>query len=224
MTILAVTGLLAEAVIARRAGLQAICAGGRPERAAAALADALAAAPHPPHALLSFGIAGGLDPVLPTGAVVAASAVLVEGRRIAATWRLPVGEGRDIAAEPAIVQTAAAKAALFRKTEAAAVDLESGVVALAAERAGIPFGVLRTIADRADEELPPAVLVGLSPEGVAAIGPVLRSLVARPGQLPALIRTAGETRRALKALVGACRVLDGLFRRVDAGERLFDVA
>src|SRR5690242_14126514 len=112
VTILAVTGLLAEAVIARRAGLQAICAGGRPERTAAALADALVAAPHPPHALLSFGIAGGLDPALSSGAVIAASAVLVEGRRVAATWRLPVGESRDIAAEPAIVQTAAAKAAL----------------------------------------------------------------------------------------------------------------
>ncbi len=224
MTILAVTGLLAEAAIARRAGLQAICAGGRPEWTAAALADALAAAPHPPRALLSFGIAGGLDPALRTGVVIAASAVLVDGRRIAATWRLPVGEGRDVAAQPAIVRTAAAKATLFRRTEAAAVDLESGVVALAAERAGLPFGVLRAIADTADEELPPAALVGLTPEGAPAIGPVLRSLAARPGQLPGLIRTAGETRRALKALVGACRVLDGLFRRVDAGERLFDVA
>jgi adenosylhomocysteine nucleosidase len=224
VTILAVTGLLSEAGIARRAGLQTICAGGRPERTAAALADTLAASPHPPHALLSFGIAGGLDPILPTGAVIAASAVLVEGRRVAATWRLPVGESRDIAAEPAIVATVAGKATLFRQTQAAAVDLESGVVALAAERAGVPFGALRVIADTAGEELPPAVLVGLTPEGAPAVGPVLRSLAARPGQLPALIRTAGETRRALKALVGACCVLDGLFRRVDAGERLFDMA
>src|SRR6185437_16644110 len=57
------------------------------------------------------------------------------------------------------------KAALFRATGAVAVDLESHLVAAAAERARKPFLVLRAIADPALRALPPAAVNGLDARG-----------------------------------------------------------
>ena len=57
-----------------------------------------------------------------------------------------------------IVATQADKARAWIDTGALAVDLESAVVARAAAAAGIPFLVLRAIADPATRHLPPARL------------------------------------------------------------------
>jgi hypothetical protein len=92
---------------------------------------------------------------------------------------------------------------LFQRTGAVAVDLESGAVARAATKAGIPFIVLRAIADSATRDLPPAARIGLDAQGRATLGTVLGSVLSHPGQLPALIRLALDTRVALKALARA---------------------
>ncbi|MBX9815337.1 MAG: phosphorylase, partial [Sphingomonas sp.] len=63
-----------------------------------------------------------------------------------------------------------------------------------------PFAFARTISDRADESLPPAAQVGMRPDGKVALGRVLASLAARPGQLPELLRTAKSAGAAFKAL------------------------
>ena len=95
----AVTGLEAEARIARRAGLDAEAAGGGPGAATRA-AEALIA--RGATALLSFGIAGGLDPALRTGSVVVATAVATEaGEHLAAD---PDLTGRLAAHLPAAVK------------------------------------------------------------------------------------------------------------------------
>ena len=67
MALAVVTGLEAEARIARRAGLDALAAGGGPGAATRAADDLVRRGAT---ALLSFGIAGGLDPALRTGTVV----------------------------------------------------------------------------------------------------------------------------------------------------------
>ena len=67
-------------------------------------------------------------------------------------------------------------------------------------RADIPFAVLRAIADPAERALPPAALIGLNAAGRPALGRVLLSLASQPGQLPALLQVARDTRRALAAL------------------------
>jgi adenosylhomocysteine nucleosidase len=106
-----------------------------------------------------------------------------------------------------IVDTAAAKAKLYRDSGADIVDLESAAVMAAAVAAGLPFGVLRTVADPAAHGLPPAALVGLDAEGRPAIGPVLRALARSPGQLPALIRLGRQSGAAMAALLAAARAL-----------------
>jgi adenosylhomocysteine nucleosidase len=82
------------------------------------------------------------------------------------------------------------------------------VVARAAAALGIPFVVLRAIADPASRELPPAALLPLKGDGKPAIGQVLASVMRRPQQLPTLFGVAREARQALAALVGPARALN----------------
>ena len=100
-----------------------------------------------------------------------------------------------------IIATAADKRAAFARTGAAAVDLESGAVAVVAEQAGLPFAVLRAVCDPAGRNLPLAALVALDAAGRIRIGAVLRAVLARPWQIPALIGLAGDSAGARRALL-----------------------
>lgn len=139
--------------------------------------------------LYSIGIAGALDPALRPGDVVIDGDTTVPG----AIRGSIIGGDR-------IVATAAEKAALRRETGATAVDMETHIAARVAARHGLPFLAIRAISDIADGDLPPAALVGMAPDGGMALGPVLRSLACRPGQLPALMRLGRDTGLALRNL------------------------
>ncbi|HYM03990.1 MAG TPA: purine phosphorylase [Stellaceae bacterium] len=215
MHLVAITGLAVEARIARRAGLGAIVAGGGETRARMLIEKAIADGAG---GLLSFGICGGLDPALASGALILprrvrtgsgkAYPVDASGRdRLAAALAaagLSCADG-DLLGAAAIADTPERKTTFFRDTGARAIDLESHLVAAAASEAGLPFIVLRAIADPAGRGLPPAALVGLDADGRTALGPVLRSLMRAPSQLPRLVGLAFETRRALRSLARAAR-------------------
>jgi adenosylhomocysteine nucleosidase len=217
MPIVAITGLAAEAKIARRGGWRAVAAGGDAARTEAAIARVLAEGAS---GLVSFGIAGGLEPSLRPGSLIVPDTVCDEaGLRCAvdAEWRqrvvarlrqagLACTTG-DILGCAAIAATPERKRALRQSTQAAALDLESHLVAQAATRGRVPFLVLRALADPAERLLPPAALIGLSADGKPAVWPVLMSLARRPAQLGALLELAGDTRRALAALRAAARAL-----------------
>ncbi len=204
-----VVGLAAEARLARRLGGQVAIGGGDAAgagRAGARLADAGA------QALLSFGLAGGLDPALPPGALVVPCAVLdrcgsAVGTDAALSRRLGTAAGTMLAAE-AVLASRAAKAAAWTATGALAVDLESGAVARAARARGLPFAVLRAVCDPADSDLPPAALTALDERGGISPAALIRSLVRRPGQLPGLIALGREAALARKALL-ACVTATG---------------
>ncbi len=183
---LCVCGLAAEARIARRAGFAAVIGAGD--------------LPGGARCLVSFGIAGGLDPDLRPGTVVAASEVVAaDGQWPAQVPDLGLPVGRVYGAA-AIVAGRAAKARLHRDTGALAVDLESAAVARAAAARGIPFVVLRAIADPAERDLPPAALIPLGAGGRPGYFRILRSVWRQPGQLPGLAGLAREARQALAAL------------------------
>jgi hypothetical protein len=59
------------------------------------------------------------------------------------------------------------------------------------------------ISDRAEDDLPPAALVGMRPDGGMALGAVLASLARAPRQLPALIRTGRQADQAFRGLKSA---------------------
>jgi adenosylhomocysteine nucleosidase len=95
-------------------------------------------------------------------------------------------------------------------TQALAVDLESEIVARMATTLGLPFIVLRAIADTARRDLPPASLVPLSVGGKPNVSRVFASVLRRPFQLAEMIGLAQETRMALSALIGPAQALRGL--------------
>jgi adenosylhomocysteine nucleosidase len=217
MPIAAVTGLAAEAMIARSAGWRAAAAGGDAARTAAAIERLIAQGAT---RLVSFGICGGLEPALGSGSVLLPRAVLDEaGKRIAVerTWHeaaiaglaqagIAVATG-DMLGAASIVATPERKQAMHESTGAVAVDLESHLVARASTQAGLPFLVLRAVADPAGRSLPPAAQIGLDADGRPALHAVFRSLVNNPAQIPALLRAALEARRALAALRCAAAAL-----------------
>jgi len=163
--------------------------------------------------LLSFGLAGGLDPTLAPGALLVPDVILAFDGHWPADPRLAAGLGRvggALFSGGEVVATAAAKAALHARTGAAAVDLESAAVAEAASRHALPFAALRAVCDPAGRSLPRAALLAL--DGQGRIGPwrVAGAALRHPAELPALIKLAGDAAKARRALL----------LRVDAINRL----
>jgi hopanoid-associated phosphorylase len=173
--------------------------------------------------LVSFGIAGGLKPGLRAGDIVLSTEVIDDDRRWLSSdslrpriselvEELGAIEGPVLGAQIALA-TKRDKRQAWRATGAVAVDMESVVVARAAAALGIPFVVLRAIADPAARELPPAALVPLDQDGNPAFGSVLASVLRRPKQLPNLLTVAREARQALQALVGPAHALNRVLAR-----------
>jgi adenosylhomocysteine nucleosidase len=156
--------------------------------------------------LLSFGFAGGLDPALPAGALVIPRLVMDHG----SVWPVDAGMLRwlggasvdRLLSGSAIATTADAKAALWRQSGAAAIDVESGPLARAAAAASLPFAVLRAVSDPATSSLPPAALAAVDDKGQVAPLRLLVALVANPGQIGAMWQLAQDARAARRALTG----------------------
>ncbi len=206
-----VVGLAAEARIARGLGGMVEVGGGGTE---GALAAAQRLAGRGAHALLSFGLAGGLSPGMEAGGVIVPVAVMSDGEAWATDPALAALLGKPagtLLATAEIIATRAAKEAAWRRTGAVAVDMESGAVARVASRCRIPFAVLRAVCDPAGRTLPPAALDALDAGGRVRPLALLGSLARHPGQvagLLALAREAGQARRALLARVAATGHLD----------------
>lgn len=163
-------------------------------------------------ALLSFGLAGGLDPMLSTGDIVVAElVVLPDGSRVGtdATWRAQlrealVGLGRisvgDIVGQDRAITTTREKAVLELRTGAGAVDMESHATARAAREAGLPFMALRVILDPASRSIPWTALAGLGPDGDTRLWPVIGRLIIKPWELPGLVALGRAQAQALDVL------------------------
>jgi adenosylhomocysteine nucleosidase len=202
-----VVGLAAEARIARRLGWPVAVGGGTSSGAKLA---ARRLVNDGARALVSFGLAGGLDPALAPGAIIVPSAVIDDDHRYPTDPKLSNLLGGTtphlLLGANTIVAAVVEKARLYSETGAAATDLESAAVARVAKTNSIPFSVLRAICDPADRTLPPAALAALDRHGAIAIGRVLASIAAHPTQIPALLALASDAmtaRRALLARVSA---------------------
>jgi adenosylhomocysteine nucleosidase len=190
-----VVGLAAEARIAARCSDRVVAGGGTPtgafEAARTLLADGA-------KALVSFGLAGGLDPAMRPGALLIPSRILHNGRTIAADLRLSQqfgGQtGHTLLAGAAIIADRAAKRALYENTGAHAVDLESGAVAEVAAAHKVPFTAVRAICDPAERCLPQAALIALDARGRISLLRVLASLARQPSQIGDLLRHRREGR------------------------------
>ena len=243
--VIAATGLMAEAwIAARSASVKTVVSGGDAAQLAGLIEAAVAEGGR---AILSFGIAGGLSEDLPPGTCLVGGEVVHAGKlyRADAAWsgrlaqRLTVpslgqrpGGGKAepgwgatrlrsalhrLAGVDRVLSNPCDKRALGAATGATAVDMESHVVAELAARHGLPFAVLRVIADPVGGAIPAAAVSAMRSDGAAlATLACLRSLVRHPGQVPALLRVALDTSRALLQLRRCVRSLGpglGFFER-----------
>jgi len=159
--------------------------------------------------LVSFGVAGGLAPQLKPGDCVVGSAVLSDSGRVEMDRRWPTSFLQTIpgaicgtlAGVSAPVADPRAKRALHVRTGAVAVDMESHIVAQVAEARGLPVAAIRVITDPSVRTLPPAAFAALRPNGTTDIAAMIRFLIRRPNQLPALLRTALDARVARASLL-----------------------
>ena len=172
-------------------------------------------------ALVSFGLAGGLAEGLRAGTLLLPSEILLPDgspRTVDPAWREAVLArasglhpfGARVACTPHLLATPADKRALAERSGAVAVDMESEAVALAAQRGGLPFLVLRAIADPYDAAIPPPALAGLTADGALRPFAVALELARQPRHLSALLRLARDVRAALTALRSALHRLESL--------------
>jgi adenosylhomocysteine nucleosidase len=198
-----VVGFAAEARVARLCGWRVAIGGGTTAGAAHAAQRLIAEGAT---GIVSFGLAGGLDPALPPGTLIVAEAVAAFGRvwrtDPALSARLGGTTGHLSLGLDRVVVSAGEKRSLSEKTGASLVDMESGAVAVVAAAARVPFAVLRSICDSADRALPPAALVALDAAGRLGAARMAMSILANPGQLAALFglaRDAAAARRSLRS-------------------------
>ena len=213
MSVLVVTGVAREARIAAAPGVTTICSGGSPARLREQLKRHDLSSTS---CVISFGIAGGLNPHLEPGDVVVADAVVSNIHRWPADTELSEAflgalqtrtKLRTLRASIAGVDRALldplSKSAMRTRTGAAAVDMESHIAAEYADLHGLRFAALRVVCDPADHSLPPLVNEALDPEGRISYGAVFRSLGRRPGQIGDLIRLARDSQKSFRALADA---------------------
>src|SRR6185312_3820995 len=210
--ILVVVGLAFEARIAGTSKGAAVCCR-RGSEAEAAMARAL----DDPRCrgAISFGIAGGLDHRLPAGTHLIASEVVTQQGAVAthARWsqRLLDASGTarhlPVLGADRVIIDPEEKRDLFESTGAVAIDTESHITALMARDRGLPFACLRIVADPAHRRVPKAALAGLHPDGRANPVGVMRELMRRPHDMPALLSIARDTWRARRSLAGALALI-----------------
>jgi adenosylhomocysteine nucleosidase len=218
--VLIVTGLAQEARIAAGPGMIVICSSSDPQQLRALLTTLDS---RTFRGVVSFGVAGGLDPSLKTGDVVVATEVMAGDTRFLADMALneemiasaalkrsliPRRRRRvvrgGLAGVERVVAARACKAALHSETGAAAVDMESHIAAAYAAEAGIPFAALRVISDPAHRALPELAQNAIKPNGDICMRTIVRGVVRNPKTLRALVSTGIDFNRALRSLRG-CR-------------------
>jgi adenosylhomocysteine nucleosidase len=163
-------------------------------------------------ALVSWGLAGGLDPTLPAGKIFLPSEIVTPAGTLLATdmrWRerlgaavagvAPVTSGK-LVTTPAVVATAAAKAALFKASGARAVDMESAAIAEVARGRALPFIAVRVIIDRAGDPMPDSFVAAFDASGDFSVRRLLLGLLRAPGDLRAVLQLVGTFHQANRAL------------------------
>ncbi|MGH8229299.1 MAG: purine and other phosphorylase-like protein, family 1, partial [Steroidobacteraceae bacterium] len=168
-------------------------------------------------ALASWGLAGALDPQLPCGAVLLPEEVILESGASLATglaWRRQIEDAlqarwlicrRRLLTSARALATIPDKQQAFRRTGAAAVDMESFAVAEEAAARGLPFVVMRVIVDTAADALPPALADAPDGTGNVPVGRIIARALAAPSGLGDLLRLARRYRVASRRLRAVAR-------------------
>lgn len=181
---------------------------------------------HGAAALLSWGCAGALSKNLAPGDLLIPRAVLAENGKILhpdSIWRKRLTTQlsstlkwhEDMLVESGkMISGIEEKQTVAHTSGAIAVDMESAAIGRVARQAGIPFMVIRAVADSADEALP-SCIVKMTPDNKQLqTRHLLPALISQPGLWPAMIRLGLHFRTATHTLGIVSRQSGPLFHIV----------
>lgn len=225
--VLVATGFNREAAIVAQPGVVTVAGGGVAANLAAALERHVKGA----RGIVSFGLTGALADGPAIGDWIVAERLTgaidlpTDARwRDAALARLPGARRGTFYADGRMIASIAEKRAIGQRTGALAVDMESHVAAGVALRHGMPFAVIRTVSDRVDHLLPPAITVSMRADGGIDAAAMLRSLATAPGQLADVAATIANAARGFRALARGHRALGPGLGFPDFGKLALDMS
>lgn len=149
-----------------------------------------------PAFVFTCGFAGGLEPKLAPGEVLFEMDYSEIRDRLIGAGAKP---GKFFCADRVAV-TAEEKWALWQKTGADAVEMESGVIREICREQNIPCVTVRVISDIAGEDLPLDFNALAKPDQSLDFGKLALAIVKSPGKIPALMRLGKQTSAAAKRL------------------------
>lgn len=166
--------------------------------------------------LVSWGVAGGLSPLLKPGDILLPPEVVAQDYQwsVDAAWRErferalePCGcvVSGKLWCSPAPMASVAGKAALATQ-DLAAVDMESAAVAAVAASVGVPFVAVKVICEPAHHEIPAAALQMIGPTGHTRLRGIPGVVLAGPQswrQMLALRSDFSIARRTLRRAASA---------------------
>lgn len=173
--------------------------------------------------LLSFGMAGGLKEDFLPGNLIIASTIFGPKGQVFETSKLWLkriyslsSSDVSIAIAPMVganevIRSSKAKKELGIATEAVAVDMESHTVGAVANKAGIPFMVIRAIADPVGCSIPDWLSGKISEQGTPQYGAILASLAIHPWDFKKLVQLNRNSSLALSSLRSIANRLGPLF-------------
>jgi adenosylhomocysteine nucleosidase len=172
-------------------------------------------------AVISFGIAGALEPSLQPGDLLVGGRVVSDEMSWSADPELSKfitarAKAAGINAKDGVVLghdgiqavDPKSRAALRAQTKADLVDEESHIAAEFAKSENLPFSLIRAVADPASSTLAPAATLPLNPDGTPDTGSVIGSLFKNPGQIGGLLEVKHDMDAALATLTAVRAKLD----------------
>lgn len=172
-------------------------------------------------ALLSWGLASGLNPGLPAGSVLLPQRIRVDqalpGKKppnlqylaTDKSWRrwllgrlqtdFLVSSG-DMLCCDRLSTGKNAKQDLYEASGAGAVDMSSAAVGWVARQAGLPFAVLRVVADPAGLALPRPLQRAMDTQGRVSLARLMPALLLRPQDCGLLLKFGRHSRAGLATL------------------------
>lgn len=160
--------------------------------------------------LIVCGFGGGLTEQITPGSLIVAERVLhVTGDSAEAPRAYRPDSGMleraqgpcgDLVTMGRVLTTPHEKRALYTRTKAQMVDMETAGAVAAAEQAGIPWMAVRVATDSVDEPLPFDFNALADAEGNVDRGRVVVAALTHPWKIPALIRLGSRSALAAKNL------------------------
>ena len=160
--------------------------------------------------LIICGFGGGLTEEIVPGSLIVAERVLdaTQANAMAAAVYTPsrrmreraAGPGGDLVTVGKVLTTPDEKRALYARTQAQMVDMETAGAAGAAEQAGLPWLAIRVATDSVEAALPLDFNALADAEGNIDRSRVIKATLAQPWKIPALIRLGKNSALAAKNL------------------------